>query len=292
MRNALITGGTGFVGGYLARFLAASGWRVTAIHRHSASASELEHLAAAGVSTVAITRPVEIQDILRDLAPDVIFHLAAHQAKDPPGNVDTYVEANLTLGLHLLEAAAGSDCVVVTAMSYSQFRAGRAVPASLYSATKQAFLVLAEYYGSHRGVDVRHVVLYDNYGPRDPRDKLITQLVSAVREGTTIAMGPAEQRINLLHVADVSTGLVAASEQGNPALMTVRAPSTVSVGEIAEAIERVSGSRLQKTFDAGRMPSDQPEMAGNWPLPRGWEPRWGLEDGLHDILNAVSDLRV
>lgn len=286
MKSALISGGTGFVGGNVARRLVAAGWKVIGVHRESTSRSAIDRLRDTGAVPVPFRRLSDLSPILREESTDVIFHLAAHQTKDPPDDVELFVDANVALGTWLLEGAAEVGCVVVNAMSYSQFRHGEAVPASLYSATKQALLVISEYYGRERGVELRNVVLYDNYGPRDPRDKLVNQLVDAIHGDGVIGMGPEQQRINLLHVDDVSAGLIAASEKGNPSLMTVRADSPVSVGEIARELERISGRQLTKTFDESRKPSDQPEIAGDWPLPLDWEPRWRLEDGLREVLET------
>lgn len=288
----MVTGATGFIGSHVARQLVADGWSVVALHRASTSRSALAELKATGIEPAGFASYHEIQGIARSVAPDAVFHLAAHQSRDPaPDEIDDFVATNITLGSHLLEGVAGSDCAVIVAMSYSQFWDSVPRPASMYSATKQAFLDVSRYFEAARGVRVRNVVLYDNYGAGDVRDKLITQLLTAARTASPIAMGPAGQCMNLLHVADVAAGLIAAAAPGNPPMMTVRAPTTVTVGELARLVERVTGVGLRKSHDESRSPSDQPLRSGDWMLPINWRAQWSLEDGLRQAAEAAGAIR-
>ncbi|GAC1309201.1 MAG: NAD-dependent epimerase/dehydratase family protein [Vulcanimicrobiaceae bacterium] len=73
-RTAFLTGGTGFVGGNLARTLVAAGWNVRALAR---AGSDRRNLDGVGVSIV--DGDLGDDDLARKIGPaDAVFHVAAH----------------------------------------------------------------------------------------------------------------------------------------------------------------------------------------------------------------------
>lgn len=289
MPKAIVTGATGFMGQHLCRQLSAAGWKVQAIHRRPSSDATLSKLRGLNVATVAIDSSDDLRKFITAAQPDVVFHLAAHQVIDySASDVNKFLYANVALGTGLLEGLAGSGCVVINAASYFQFRDGEPVAHSLYAATKQAFIEISKFYRCKRGVDVRHVVLYDSFGPADTRNKLIPQLMDAVKTKSSVSLGPAHQAINILYIDDIVAGLIAASGPGNPEFMAVSATESTTVGEIVSEMERVSEATLDKSFDISRETTDLVERSGNWPSPHGWQPEWTLADGLRATFNASN----
>ncbi len=73
-RTAFLTGGTGFVGGNLARTLVADGWRVRALARAGSDARNLD-----GLDLEIVTGDVCDDDLAAKIgAVDAVFHVAAH----------------------------------------------------------------------------------------------------------------------------------------------------------------------------------------------------------------------
>lgn len=282
----LVTGATGFIGGHLAAFLGAQGHRVYAIHRpSSAIPGSWKRL---GIVPLLVDEGADIRRAVAVAAPDTVYHLAAAQDRGTaPDQIDRLIAANVTLGTQLLEALAGTSAVVVGASSYFQYRDGVATPHSLYAATKQAMTEIGRYYADLRGVRLRQAVLYDTYGPGDLRDKLIPSLLRAAREDRVIAVGPLEQRLNLLHVDDVVRGLMRVGLGPDVGTTSVRAATTVSVGEIVSTLERVVGRRIRVMLDRDRSVSDQALLAGEWPVPSDWAPSVSLESGLAGAYAAL-----
>ncbi|MHC2999646.1 hypothetical protein OB08_10860 [Microbacterium sp. HJ5] len=241
-----------------------------------------------GISWHSLAPGVDVRSIVQTTAPDAIFHLAAHQARSrSEDDVEAFLDANIGLGVRLLDAAVGSSSVVVSAMSYFQYRDGAPTTHSLYASSKQAYAVLADYYREGEGVDSRGVVLYDNYGPGDQRPKLVPALVRAARNGTPVVVGPVGQALNLLHVEDVATGLIAAAAPGGAAITTVRAASATTVGDVIAAVGRAAGRPLDIIVDEARSVSDLPLRSGDWDTPTGWNPVWQLEAGLRQTYEAA-----
>jgi nucleoside-diphosphate-sugar epimerase len=280
----LVTGGGGFVGRALASQLRAGGADVVLLARDGSRTAETAGMLR--VPAICYGDLDQVPDLVARQEPDVVIHLAAKQDRAPRGaeQVGALLEANVHLGTLVLEGVRDSGAIVVQAMSYFQFRDGRPTAKSLYASTKEALRSIGAYYRESGGVDVRDVVLYDNYGPDDPRDKLVPYLISALAADAEATVGPLEQSVNLLHVDDVVAGLLAAAAAGAPAMTTVRAAEATTVGAIIAAIEAAASRPLRISVDQARGVTDLPLRAGDWPRPPGWRPEVSLERGLAQLL--------
>lgn len=280
----LVTGGGGFVGRAVTAALVAGGADLALLARtDSRTAAVAEQM---GVPALTYEHHDEVTAVVAGYRPDTVIHLAAQQIRAPRGAADVLalLEANVALGALVLEGVRETGAVVVQAMSYFQFRESRPAQHSLYAATKEALRTIGAYYRELGGVDVRDVVLFDNYGPGDDRDKLIPYLVSALVEGSEATVGPLAQTIDLLHVDDVASGLLAAAGEGAAQTTAVRAPELITVGEVIATLDRVSGRHLRCRTDDARAISDLPLHAGTWPQPPGWSPAWSIDRGLAQLV--------
>ena len=284
MTVSLVTGASGFIGRHAARRLVAAGDEVHVLQRASSSHPVLDELSAAGATVHRYDEVAGVEELVRGIAPDRVFHLATLYLKDhTPADIDAMVLANVTFGTHLLEGLTGSAARVVSTMSYFQFRGGRPHPFSLYSATKQAFLDVCDYYRS-AGLDIRQLVVYDTYGPDDERVKLIPLLVDVAR-GTreSVTLGSPDQEIDLCEVSDAVDALLATAEDDAPPISTIGG-APVRIGDIVATLERLVGRTLPVGFAEGAAVSDQVHQAGSWPAPPGWHRRTSLEAGLGQLL--------
>ena len=211
-RSALITGVTGFVGGKLAERLISEGWTVHALVRESSTLPDLpkarfhEH-----------DGTVEgLTQIVREAAPDVVFHLASlYLADHQPGQVDDLVASNVLLPAQLVEAmtAVGALRLVNTGTAWQHYGTQEYNPVNLYAATKQACADLLLYYHDARRLSVVTLKLFDTFGAGDKRRKLVQLLVDAAKSGEGLDMSPGEQIIDLTHVDDVVDAFILAGER-------------------------------------------------------------------------------
>ncbi len=209
----VLTGGTGYVGRYVAARCLANGWRV---HLLTRSASKIPVMIEGLVvrhdtdgSIAALTR------VLGQVRPDCVLHLAsgsalAHGAEQ----VDQLIDANIRFPTRLLEAmrAAGVNRFVNTGTFWQHYAGSTYWPVDFYAATKQAFEDLLRHYTDGHGFAAITLKLYDNYGPDDPRRKIVTGLVEAARLGKTIEMSAGEQILDLTHVEDLAAAFAIAAE--------------------------------------------------------------------------------
>ena len=287
MNRVLVTGGTGFLGAALATNLANDGLDV-AVTSRSAFLVHGDQIPLPFRSSDGI-----IQTII-DWRPDTIFHLAAryvgsHKSHD----IDDLVRANIGFGTAIAEAAVVCDAQIVYTATASQRPTDGQGPASLYAALKDSFSTVLSYYNRSANLKVSHVFLYDTYGPHDPRNKLVQQLMRAAASQKGINLGSEGKLVNLVHVRDVIKGLrwVAGRDDGIVE-WAIRSDDFVSLGELVRLVERVSRQTIRVQWDSSLDRGG--EMFEPWIIGQSvpLEGRIGLVQGLEEIwsLEGHGDL--
>lgn len=292
--KALVTGATGYIGSRLCARLVAEGWQVSALLRATGRTLG-EDLSGRVAALVHDGSTVSVQEAVAAVAPDVVFHLASlFIAEHRSEQVTDLVNGNVLFGTQLAEACArqGVRGFINTGTSWQHFRATGYDPVCLYAATKQAFEDVLDYYADTFGLKVATLKLFDTYGPDDPRPKIVNLLLRAQRSGEAIDMSPGEQKLDLVHVQDVTRAfLIAAGNimNGAQSLAHARLPvssgSMLSLRELAGLIERIGARPLDLRF--GARPYRMREVMQPWRAPSldwGWTPQIGLQDGLRALL--------
>jgi nucleoside-diphosphate-sugar epimerase len=282
--RALVTGATGFVGGHVVRRLVDDGWAVDALVRDPAAALP------DGVSVHPIPAPIDdLIALVADLAPDVCFHLAtAFRGVHVPADIEPMVSANVGFGAALAEAVSrAGDCTFVnTGTVWQHYDARPYSPVSLYAAMKQAFTDVLRFYQEVADLAVVTLELTDTYGPGDPRPKLLPILLRAAREGTQLQMIDGTQLIDLLHVDDAVSALLATAD-GNPGdTYGASGGETLNVRDLVARFESVTG--LQVDAQWGARAARPREMMKPWMVfgpPPGWTPKVTLDEGIRALLD-------
>lgn len=319
--RALVTGAAGFVGGWLARALAARDVEVHGM-RLSADPASPGLPRPAGDDAVArwyegdLRDPAVLAAAVDGSRPDVIFHLAGISSvreaeRDPAATVAINVGATATL-LH--EVARARDAgladptvlVVGSGEQYGRHDAGALPlaesadqrPVSLYAATKAAQEVLALQAWRRHGVRVVCARSFNHTGPGQPSTFLVPALVEralALRAG-----GPDELRLgnsspvrDFSHVSDVVDAYILLAERGAPGeVYNVCRGEGTSVRAIAAAVLRRLGLSVPLVEDPALVrPVDVPALVGDPTRLRartGWAPRHSLDDCIDDLIHATT----
>jgi nucleoside-diphosphate-sugar epimerase len=287
-KRVLISGGTGFIGSEVVDQLTQLNAQVGVISRSQPNQGAVQWIKAGDSSPFP-------SDETKHFNPEIIIHLATQfAATHTRADINSLVTSNIEFGTQLLESAAQVDATFVNVSSSWQHFDGREYsPVSLYAATKQAFLDIAQYY-SETGLDFRNLTIYDTYGPTDQRNKLVSQLLTAAVSGRSIAMGSGEQLINLLAVEDIISALLLIStlpapDESDSLDYVVRAPESISIRQIVEVIQQVTGKKIDANW--GSRPPRAREMTTDWifgtMLP-GWKQTVPLHEGLQSCWQEVS----
>lgn len=291
--RALVTGATGYLGLALTADLHARGWDVHALTRPASSLERLAGILASDRFHPSGNDPGAISGVVERLKPAAIFHLAA-TGRIAHGVVDIapMIEANITLGAAVAEAAAASSAALVVAGSYWEYgEAGTGGPNSFYAATKRALDPLLAYYGERRGLRWTKLVLHDIYGPADWRRRLVTQLIDAAETGSAIELTEGLQEIEPLQVDDASGAFVHAAEillEGRTLTQVtgIGGGERVTLRALAARIEAATGRKIDARWGARPYPAGQIYRPAELPRLPSWQPRQTLKDGLEAVVAA------
>ncbi len=294
MTCVLLTGGTGFLGARVAAKLLGSGYRVSVLARPDSALDQLER-AAGKVDVIRCEVAARcLRDAVAAIRPDAVVHLASvSRGGEDVEAVARMLEANVTLPTLLLAAMRehGVGVFVNTGTSWQNSAGDGYSPFNVYAGTKQALEALLDCFCAD-GMRAATLRLFDIYGPGDARGKIVDLIATATLRGTTLAMSPGAQVIDLVHVEDAAEAFrvalrhLLARETGGHEVFGVSG-ERLTLRELARRIGAAAGR--DAPIDWGGRPYRPREIMRPWdgytPLP-GWHPAIALDDGLRGVIEA------
>lgn len=281
----LVTGANGFVGRHLCSHLAATGEEVHAVVR-SSSTRDVTHSPGVTIHTLDDAN-ADYPDVAEAVRPAVVFHLATlFTPRHEPAQIARMVEANVTFGTTVADAATRGGARLVHATSAWQHYAGHEYsPVSLYAATKQALCDIIRYFTEAEGLVAAEVCLFDTYGPRDDRKKLVWMLLEHAANGEALPMSSGHQLVDLTHVDDVVAALVhVATGPLLGARLVARSGDPLTIRALAALVEQATGRTIDTRWD--QRPDRPREMQQDWVV-RGattsWQPEVDLTAGVAEL---------
>lgn len=240
----LITGGTGYVGRHVVAQCQRQGWDCFVATRGEIAAGDDATVQYDG--TLASARL-----IIAACRPDCVIHVAAAVVGEHrPEEVETILQGNIVYPTNLLEAMREQGCrlFVNTASFWQHYEQAVYRPTNLYAASKQAFEDVLAHYVERGEVAAASLVLYDNYGPGDPRPKIVRLLVEAALAGTPLETTAGEQVVDLTHIDDVASAYVAAvlALAADPTPAAHRwfvSGERLRLADLAMLVDQVTGAR-------------------------------------------------
>ena len=295
-RTAVVTGGNGYVGSRLIRQLLSEGVEVHAIaHVHQERLLTL--LPPSAIHSLSDDFAT-IDNLVQQLQPDSIFHLAAIHAEPPTfDEMLGMINCSLMLGVALLHGAQAcrNRPAFIHAGTYWQFDNHQYAPNTFYAAAKQALHDLLAYYRRSHAIPSVSLVLYDIFGPDDTRPKLWSKLRDAT-PGSIFPVSAGKQRIELVHVDDIARAFRHADIELRNGISlepfhSIRSSLRISLRELLERVQRRTA--LDLTFDWGAIPYWPGQIFEPWqgPLLPGWEPTIDPVEGISQLILAGQSTR-
>lgn len=298
--RVLVTGASGFVGGWLTRALTDAGHEV---------------LAPEGLD---VTIADDVVDVLTELAPDAVAHLAAvafapDAASEPGRAFETTIGGTINV-FEAVRQIPRPPAVLVTGSSEVYGAPGpddlplretaSVRPRTPYSLSKAAQESVGLAYAAREGLRVCVTRSFNHAGPGQRPVFVVPALAERVRamaqgEATSIATGNLDVRRDLTDVRDVADAyrrLLEALLDGTvPAgglLLNVCSGRAVAIRSVLEELCRLAGVEPVVTMDPGLMrPDDAPEIRGDATrIERllGWRATTPLTTTLADVWAAIQ----
>lgn len=291
--KVIITGATGFIGRHLARTLAASGASVYGLSRGESDIADVHGYVC------DITDRRLLNEIVGDVRPSHIFHLAANKARS--ANIKDFrqcIDENLIGTLNLLEACEAASCVprlisLGTCEEYGGAEAPylettREVPVSAYSCSKVAMTQLLQTY--HRIHGFPTVVLRPSlaYGPGQGDEMFLPALIQTLLRGRRFAMSRGEQTRDYVYIDDVVEALMQAAMRPEAIgqVVNISSGTPTRIADVTRLAVDLIGNGVETLLDVGKVAYRQGEAMNYWAdrgkakQLLGWEPSVNLCDGL------------
>jgi nucleoside-diphosphate-sugar epimerase len=143
-----------------------------------------------------------------------------------------------------------------------------------------------------RGIRAVTLVLYDIFGPDDPRPKLWTKLAQA-GAGSIFPVTEGRQFIELVHVDDVIRAILLAADRLTHSapmepVYAVRSKERVTLQKLLEAVRDRANLDIQ--FEWGAIPYQANQIFNPWTgdcLP-GWEPTISPVEGIAKLVTDAA----
>ncbi len=262
MKRTLLTGGTGFIGANLARRLLADGHDVHLLVR-----PEHDPWRIADVILDLYLHPVQLKDspalrqVIQDVRPDWIFHLAVHGAYPHQSDLQTIVDTNI-VGTHaLLDAAVAQGFeAFVNAGTSSEYgfrptparESDRLEPNSPYAVSKAAATLLCQHVARSTGTNIRTLRLYSVFGPFEEPTRLLPRLLVAASHGCLPPLAKPMTARDFVFVDDaVDAFLAAAVQRGDEpgAVYNVCSGTQTTIAELVELCRSEFGIAAQPRWE-------------------------------------------
>jgi len=305
VRLAAVTGATGFLGLYIVRALAASGWQVRVLARQAPDGTR-----PGDPPVDTVVGDLSNRHALRELVDgaDVVIH-AAGLIKAP--NLAAFRTVNAGGTANLVEAL--NDCPQGKHLLLVSSMAAREPHLSAYAATKrEGEQAVAAGLRGHGWTTVRPCAVYG------PSDRETLAIFRAAARRIFPLPGPRRGRLALIHAADAADAIASLCDHGPAGRvfeLTDRRVEGYGWPEIIAAIESAMGTKLLvlplpgtvvraaaimnlvAAKLAGRTAILTPGKAreivhGDWgstadrqPAPEIWRPKIGLNGGFRDTVS-------
>lgn len=306
VRTILITGGTGFVGPYLIDLLKSDVTRIVVLSSKGppVTGRALEY------RTVDLRNAQQVQDVVRDILPDEIYHLAGIAAVNTSWeNPRLTFEVNVAATFNLLDTAMSLASpprilLVSTAQVYAPATARLTedcpiAPDNPYAASKaMAELLTAPYRHSLKG-GVVIARAFNHTGPGQSLNFVLPALARQfvqIRAGLkppTIVVGNTEVKRDFSDVRDVVRAyrmLLAGGTLGQT--YNVCSGAATRLADIIHELETLTGVKVTLEIDPARVRlNDVPQLCGDpGKLHRatGYTPQFSLKDTLQTLLENCS----
>jgi nucleoside-diphosphate-sugar epimerase len=240
----------------------------------------------------------QLFEIIKHAAPNIVFHLAAFASvTHTPEDIVSMLQSNIVFGTQLVESMLANHVYsLINTGTFSQHCDNKVYsPSSLYDATKQAFKDILTFYTETTPLKVITLELYDNYGPGDPRSKIMTLLKRAVMNGKSLDMSPGEQLVDIVYIDDVVDAYLTAAErlvtiqEVKDEVYAISSGNPIRLKDLVQAFEQATGRRLQIVW--GGRPYRKREIMVPWnqgtTLPN-WEAKVSLQEGIKRFMNSSS----
>lgn len=302
-KTAVVTGGAGFIGSHLCKYLLKRDYRVICIDDLiTGTLKNLENIKSGDFVFINhdITVYIDIKDNL-----DIIFHLASPASPIDYAQLPIQTLKVGALGTHKILGLAKSKRAIMLLASTSEVygdptehpqreeywgNVNPVGPRGVYDEAKRFAEAMTTAYHRQQGVDTRIARIFNTYGPnmrmRDGR--VVPNFIIQCLLGEDITIyGSGNQTRSFCYIDDIIEGLYKLTQAGYYMPINLGNAREISILELANEMKKMTGSKSKLVFRP--LPKDDPKKR----MPDvkkakkvlGWAPKVDLKEGLEKTIS-------
>jgi UDP-glucose 4-epimerase len=296
----VVTGGLGFIGNELVRQLLRAEEAVVILDDRNRTAPDIGDLASASVLQVDLTRHERVAEIIRDLKPKVVFHLAAiHFIPECNAQPERTLRVNVeaTMGLLRASATAGvqhflfaSSGAIYADSPLALNEESPVGPVDIYGWSKWFAEELCRWQASASGMKTTICRLFNNFGPRETNAHIIPEIIGQLKQGHQLRLGNTKPCRDYIHTADTAKSLRLLAKIPPACCQTVNVArgEDASVDELIALLSELLGQPIKVEVDKARF-RHADKLVQKADIARlrqllSWQPEVSLRDGLRQLL--------
>lgn len=289
-QKILVTGASGFIGSHLCHCLLRKDAEVHAVSRIPISDNSPVRWWQANLEDIAAVR-----QLLNNIKPDVIFHLASHVAGSRSLElVLPTFHSNLESSVNLLTVASEVGCrriVLIGSLEEPQIGDATTIPCSPYAAAKWASSAYGRMFHELYQTPVVIARLFMVYGGgQKDLTKLIPYVTLSLLQGQAPKLASGQRQVDWIYIDDVVNGLLAAALTPNAEGCTVDLGSgfLTPINAVVKRIVKLVNSPVEPLFGAfpdRRFEQVRVANTADTYAKLGWQPVVCLEEGLKQTVD-------
>ena len=300
----MVTGSSGYVGGAIARALSPYCRTIVAPVRAGARAPDLPNLQRHELVRDGLA---DIPDLIARLQPDIVVHCAAYGVKPQDRDAATMFAVNTRATIDICLAATSFAKGMIIAGSSAEYDGRAPAPFSestplesrkIYGASKAAATLACLAIAARNAFPCIVLRLFGVYGPDEAPHRLVSSLISRLREGNRVSLSPGDQLRDFIYIDDVASAFLAATAYVlNDADDKVHLVDPINICTgipvSVKTLCSTMASKLNRSCDLlgfGDLDYRPDDVMAVYGMPDkarellGWTPAWTLDRALDEIL--------
>ncbi len=302
----LVTGATGFVGSNIVRELVAQNKHVSILVRNKGLNWRLQDIAEKiYVYECNLLNP-QLEDIIADIKPDYIFHLAAYGALPQEDNTDLIIDVNVKGTMRLLTAVKKNPFkLFINTGSNSEYgiksqpmkETDIPEPINNYGISKLASTQYTKKEAIMNDLPIVTFRLFSAFGYFEEPSRFIPWVIKRALHNDSIQLTSPTSVRNFTFIEDIVSAYLQATKispiPGD--IINIAGRKQYTLGETVSTILKITNSTSQLEWGAYKQQDRQIEK-GMWQADIShandvlqWTPKYVLQDGLEETCKWMKD---
>ncbi|KUP04703.1 CDP-abequose synthase [Bacillus coahuilensis p1.1.43] len=300
-KKVFVTGGFGFIGSHLVRrLLLEEGANVALLARRTTPQWRLKELITeVEVHYGDLCNRETLTEILHEVRPDFVFHLAAYGLHPSQNNEIEAIQTNIIGTLNILSAAKEAGCKrVINLGSSSEYGDHQAPlseervlkPLDLYGSTKAAGTIIAHQIAFTSNIDIITFRPFNVFGEMEDANRLFGYIIRSILENREVKLTSCVQRRDYCYISNLIDCIIIGAKNRivKNEIFNIGYGREYPIKYFVEEIFSHFSTNLKPHY--GAIPQRENERLS--PIPEitkakvllGWEPKVSLEEGLEKTI--------